>query len=501
MKSFIKFSILILISYSCVKKNTKPNLVFILTDEQRYDTSIHYGNGKIITPSLNQLGNESIVFERAYVTQPVCSPNRSAIMTGLFPHQTGVTMNKIPLDEGIETFPELLGDDAYQTSYIGKWHLGKEIDPSHGFKQRISIEDRYHHKEDIAAGLEEIRYSDYHKWLINLGYQPDIDQRETFSRYYCTDLPYEHTKSSFIENKALDFLEENQNNPFILYLGFLEPHTPVNGPFNDIHKIDDVQLDETYATYIPEKEPLRNKIVRINEMHNNIKTSENNKMEILREEMKKYWGLVHQVDLSVGKIMFKLRALGLDKKTIVVFTSEHGRMMGKFGIAPKRFMYDASSRIPLFIKAPGHQSRKVTYPVSQIDIVPTLLKLFGKTIPSNLPGKNLFDFESADVFMEWNTDFSGVGKPTNGKKYDECPAQIEDCDKAMLQNIRTVLTPKGLKLSISAEDYDLSELYDLEKDPKEKNNLYYDLQYKDTVTLLKQKILDWQKRVNDNIML
>ena len=107
MKSFLKFSILLLNLYSCGKKDTQPNLVFILTDEQRYDTSIHYGNYKIITPNLNQLGNESVVFERAYVTQPVCSPNRSAIMTGLFPHQTGVTMNKIPLDERIETFPEL----------------------------------------------------------------------------------------------------------------------------------------------------------------------------------------------------------------------------------------------------------------------------------------------------------------------------------------------------------------------------------------------------------
>ena len=337
----IKHIILLsLILFSCSRKSPLPNLVFILTDEQRFDTSIHYGNDKILTPNLNRLGYESVVFEKAYVTQPVCSPNRSAIMTGLFPHQTGVTKNKIPLDERIKTFPELVGDDTYQTSYIGKWHLGREIDPSHGFKQKISIEDRYHHQEDVTAKIEEIRYSDYHQWLVELGYQPDRIRKKTFSREYCSDLPYEHTKSSFVERKALDFLEENRDNPFILYLGFLEPHTPVNGPFNDLHNVDDVQLDETYATYVPDKEPLRNKIIRINETHRNIKTSKNNEMGILKEEMKKYWGLVHQVDLSVGKIMSKLKSLGLDKNTIVVFTSEHGRMMGKFGITPKRFMYD-----------------------------------------------------------------------------------------------------------------------------------------------------------------
>ena len=94
----------------CNNLKAQPNLVFILTDEQRYDTSIHYGNDKIITPNLNKLGEEAIVFENAYVAQPVCSPNRSSIMTGLYPHQTGVTQNKIPLNDNIATFPQLLGD-------------------------------------------------------------------------------------------------------------------------------------------------------------------------------------------------------------------------------------------------------------------------------------------------------------------------------------------------------------------------------------------------------
>ncbi len=498
MNNYLVFLFFLIIS--CSKKETQPNLVFILTDEQRYDTSFHYGNKKIITPNLNKLGDEGVVFERAYVAQPVCSPNRSSIMTGLYPHQTGVTQNKIPLDERISTFPELIGDPSYQTAYIGKWHLGKELDPSHGFENRISIEDLYHIKEDAIAGIAN-RYSDYHNWLVKKGFKPDSKKRGTFSRAFCTELPYEFTKSSFIENKAIEFLDQNKENQFILYLGFLEPHTPVNGPFNNLHDINDVELDETYGKFIPKNEPLRNKIIRINESHQGVKTSLNNERSILKEQMKKYWGLVHQVDLSVGKIIDKLKSLGLYNNTIIVFTSEHGRMMGKFGIAPKRMMYDASSRIPLIIKAPGHLARKVKYPVSQIDLVPTLLNLFGKSIPKYLSGKNLFDFESRDVFMEWNTDFTKEGNPTNGKNYGDCPVKSEDCLKAMMQNIRTVVTPEGLKLSLSANDYDLSELYDLKKDPKEKNNLFYNEAYKDTIDVLKTKILEWQKQVNDKIFL
>ena len=164
-------------------------------------------------------------------------------------------------------------------------------------------------------------------------------------------------------------------------------------------------------------------------------------------------------------------------------------------------MYDASSRIPLIIKAPGYNPRKIKYPVSQIDIVPTLLKCFGKPIPSFLPGKSLLDFTSSNVFIEWNTDFSEDGKPTNGKNYDDCPENREDCRRAMMQNIRTIVTPNGLKLSLSAQDFDLSELYDLKNDPEERNNLYYNPIYRDSIEYLRKKIMDWQEKVDDKLVL
>ncbi|MHC4095888.1 MAG: sulfatase-like hydrolase/transferase [Planctomycetota bacterium] len=114
-----------------VRKQKKPNLLFIWTDEQRADTMAAYGNTRIHAPNLNKLAGESMVFQKAYVTQPVCTPNRSAVMTGLWPHTSGCTENNIPLPQDIRCLPELLNDPDYRTGYMGKWHLGNEIFVQH----------------------------------------------------------------------------------------------------------------------------------------------------------------------------------------------------------------------------------------------------------------------------------------------------------------------------------------------------------------------------------
>lgn len=133
-------------------KKRKPNLVFIWTDEQRADTMAAYGNTRIHAPNLNKLAAESVVFEKAYVTQPVCTPNRSAVMTGLWPHTTGCIKNNIPLPRDVRCLPELLDDSDYRTAYMGKWHLGDEIFAQHGFEEWVSIEDGYasHYNEAVS---------------------------------------------------------------------------------------------------------------------------------------------------------------------------------------------------------------------------------------------------------------------------------------------------------------------------------------------------------------
>ena len=429
---------------------------------------------------MNKLGNEGIVFKQAYVTQPVCSPARSSLLTGLYPHTNGVISNNIPLDEKIKTLPELINDEAYQAAYIGKWHLGKEVDPWHGFTQRISIEDAY-------TINDTTKNSDYRDWLLELGYQPDAKNR-TFSRTFASNLPFKHSKTKFIEDNAIDFLIQNKEKPFILYLAFLEPHSPNNGPFNELHDPADVKLDSTYFMKTSREMPLRY-FMKYGYTY----------PDSTQKVFSKYWGLVHQVDMSVGKVLDKLKSLGLKEKTIVVFTSEHGKMMRKFGLKSKSVMYECTSRIPWMMYIPGIASQKVSQRVSQIDMVPTLLGLLNSPIPNNLEGKSLLPLingsidTNTSVFMEIN--------PSPGKKsqVNNCPewATLEDCRNAAQTSIRTIVTQDGWKLNWSSSDK--SQLFNLTVDPLEVQNLYYDKLYENKTNELKQMILTWQEKTNDNV--
>jgi arylsulfatase A-like enzyme len=123
---------------------TQPNLLFIFTDEQKLDTLACYGNEQIEMPHLNRFAASACVFEQPYCVQPVCTPSRSTLMTGVLPHKTGAHRNNLPLKRDLPCLPELLTDrDDYATGYHGKWHLGDEVFAQHGFDHWQSIEDEY----------------------------------------------------------------------------------------------------------------------------------------------------------------------------------------------------------------------------------------------------------------------------------------------------------------------------------------------------------------------
>ncbi|MDE2870020.1 MAG: sulfatase-like hydrolase/transferase, partial [Chloroflexota bacterium] len=148
----------------------KPNLLFIFTDEQRDDTLACYGNQTIQAPNLNRLADDSFVVDRAYCTQPVCTPSRSSIMTGYYPHTTGCLENNDPLKPEHLTLAERVPGD-YTCTYYGKWHLGSELIAQRGFSEFVGIEDGY--REHYADPVEAQRLSDYHHFLVEQGFEPD----------------------------------------------------------------------------------------------------------------------------------------------------------------------------------------------------------------------------------------------------------------------------------------------------------------------------------------
>jgi arylsulfatase A-like enzyme len=417
------------------RKQKKANLLFIWTDEQRADTMAAYGNTRIHAPNLNKLAGESMVFQKAYVTQPVCTPNRSAVMTGLWPHISGCTENNIPLPQDIRCLPELLNDPDYRTGYMGKWHLGDEIFAQHGFEEWVSIEDGY--TNHYGKERDRNKRSDYHHFLIDKGYKPDRSTK--FSRSFAARRPIEHCKPSFLEMKACEFLRRHRNEPFILYINFLEPHMP---------NPDDVDLPANFGDVLEDNEPLCYRLKR----EQCIKRYGSDEKDI-RSLIARYWGLVTQVDRSVGAILRTLETLGLVENTIVVYTSDHGDMMG---------------------------SHHMVNCVSQIDIVPTLLELLTAKSTDGLPGQSLVPLFTGDkvgqrdVFIEWN--------PYSKKRLEHLYT-------------RTVISPDGWKLCLS--DVDKCQLFNLKEDHGETTNLFDSGRYGDIISRLRNKIYEWQETVGD----
>jgi arylsulfatase A-like enzyme len=454
-------------SAAAAKKPGRPNLLFIWTDEQRADTMAACGNTKIRVPNLNKLASESFVFRNAYVTQPVCSPSRCSVMTGLWPHTAGVTRNNLPLGTETPCLPELLNDPQYRTAYMGKWHLGDEIFEQHGFAEWVSIEDMYW-KRYTKVRDRQHAMSDYHNFLVDLGYECE---GRTFGRRFAAALPFEHSKPKFLERRACDFLKRHRDEPFVLYINFLEPH---------MYDPSYVDLPASFNDPLEENEPgvyhrFRKQLIK--EYGHDEKS--------MRELIARYWGLVTEVDTCVGGILGALEKLGLDDNTIVVYTSDHGDMMGAHGMVTKGVMYEEAAKVPWVMRVPwmGRKQRIFKQPVSHIDLMPTLTDLMGCKPAAELQGHSLQPLMAGGkpvedhVFIEWNV---GVLEELNVP-------------------VRTVVSPDGWKLSLFKGDR--SQLFNLKEDPGETKNLFDSRRHQDVIERLTKQIRQWQKKTKDSLEL
>ena len=477
----------------------RPNLLFLFTDEQRFDTMRCYGNDYVRTPHLNALADESTVFRNAYVTQTVCTPSRSTIMTGLYPHTNGCTLNNIPLRPETRTLAEMVSDD-YLCAYYGKWHLGDEIIPQHGFERWVSIEDAYrayYSREEYLS-----RFSDYHQYLVGNGFSPDAERRgaRVFARPTAARLPEEFTKASFLGREAARFLRESHERPFVLYVNFLEPHMPFMGPLDDLYPPEEVPTGPHFRQKPPPDAPVPPRMLadyymgRGNYEGHDLRTEAG-----CRKLRAQYLGLVTLVDNAVGEILRALDESGQAENTIVVYTSEHGDLMGDHGIVGKCVQYEEAAKVPLTVRVPwlGRTQRMVEGRVSQIDLVPTLLDLMGEDVPSELQGDSRAGvlrgdatLEGNDVFLEW------VGNNGRPREMFSSDSPDETMERLLGLPWRTVVSAEGWKLNLSPEDR--CELYDLNSDPYEQRNLFDDPGQKERIRDLADRIRCWQEHTKDD---
>lgn len=233
----------------------RPNLFFIFTDQQRLDTLACYGNHKIHMPNLNRLAEQSVVFEEPHCTQPVCTPSRGSLMTGLWPHAHGATNNNIPLRSDVPCLTEQFSDEAraaYYTAYMGKRHLDDEIFAQHGYSQWVAIEDSYIKHYNPERDRNE--RSQYHHFLTDTGFRPDPNT-QVFDRGYACLLSERYSKPQFLGNEASRFIRDHQHRLWILTVNFLEPHGPFFSARDDQYDPAEVDLPDNFDAVPTEDQP------------------------------------------------------------------------------------------------------------------------------------------------------------------------------------------------------------------------------------------------------
>ncbi|WP_166657321.1 sulfatase-like hydrolase/transferase [Ilumatobacter fluminis] len=483
---------------------TRPNVLIIWTDQQHNEAIGASGRSPVKTPHLDELASTGAMFEQAYCTQPVCSPSRASVLTGMYPHSHGIVHCNDVLDADVPTLAEILRDEGYVGGYVGKWHLGFELRPQRGFDDFwASTEDVYTaHDADVSEGN-----SKYHEWLVTKGYEPtDVGKfgLPVFSRDTVTKLPEEVSKPAFMAEQTINFLDEHHDEPFVLSVNYLEPHFPFSSPYDGRYDPDDIELPASWYAEMDDTVPQHYRLLREYFATRNPYVDTNDERG-WKELIARYLGMCSLIDTYTGKILDHLTATGLADNTIVVFTSDHGDMMGQLRLVCKSVQFERAVRVPLIIRAPGAEPRRITTPTSLVDITPTVLDLVGLPIPEHMEGKSLRPLiekgdsapDDATVVIEWH-DWDGIarvpqaGSPEPLRLWDLAPN-----DQPESVGARTIRRGRW-KLSLYATGE--AELYDLETDPQETRNVVDD-DNEDVIDDLLARLRTWQRDTDDDFVI
>lgn len=452
----------------------RPNVLWIMTDQQNTNTLGCYGNRAVRTPNIDALAASGALFENAYVTIPLCVPSRASIWSARYPHRAGVLLNDddrdIRLGDDVETLGDLANSAGYDCAYIGKWHIGRERTPQHGFGAAWWTHLRGSYEQD----LEEQGIFSFEETGAATPLGARLAQRG--------QVPYEKAHDTIVTDRTIEFLKaaKGRDRPFLAICSMRAPHDPYIGPFDDLYDPASVELP---VNHLRDPGTLPGHVARsvpriwfegLTRGRDGAFAEDKLRMLIAR-----YWGLVHLVDRNVGRLMATLDELDLARDTIVVFMSDHGDLMGAHGLVSKgNCMFDGATKVPLIISHRGHipPGRRSARLASTIDIVPTLLELMSVPQPAVMDGMSLrqywdYGFNTRDsVFMQvWET--YGLFDPVLAVRTDRWKYSWR----------------------IAGGD----ELYDMRDDPHETVNLATDRANADVIRGLKGRVTEWLSETGD----
>lgn len=406
----------------------KRNIVFILTDDHRYDFLGFMGHPFLKTPNLDRLARNGVHFRNAFVTTSLCSPSRASILTGQYVHAHQVTDNVSPLPPGLTTFPQLLQKNGYRTALIGKWHMGGDSDePRPGFDKWWSFRGQ----------------GQYVDPMINHN-----GKRER-SQGYVTDM---------ITQESLRFVRDNATRPFLLYMSHKAVHAEFT-PAERHRSLYTTQLLPRPASMANTDENYRGKpdwVRRQRDSWHGVDGMYDKKIDFDRF-YRDYCRTLMGVDDSVGALLDELETRKLLNDTLVVYMGDNGFQFGEHGLIDKRTMYEASIRVPMMAHCPDLFSPGTTVDgmALNIDIAPTVLEAAGLKPSAQMHGSSLIPLVRGQA-PDWRKDF--VYEYYWERDYPQTPTVI-----GLRTDRYSYMQYHGV--------WDLDELYDIQEDPAQMRNL------------------------------
>lgn len=440
MKKIIFFALVLFTFCSC-KEEKKPNVIFILTDQWRANALGYAGDTIVKTPELDKFASASVNFENAVSVTPVCTPYRAALLTGRFPTSTGMFLNDIYLPAEELTMAEIYKAANYKTAYLGKWHLD-----GHGRKDNVEPERR--------QGFEYWKGSECNHNYKKEHYYENDDPEIKYWKGYSTYA---------ISKEAQSYMEKHADdeNPFLLFVSMGTPHFPHQSAPKEYKKM-----------YTPDKLTLPENVT-------------DSMQAWALKEIQGYYAHCTATDKAIGEIINKAKELGIYDNSIIVFTSDHGEMMGSHGYRPymKHQPYAESAEIPFLVSYPNIAANKgkiAEAPITTTDILPSLLTLSGLEIPKSIEGYDL-----SEIFKSPEKNKDRAALFMNPSPFDI--AYPDDEYRAIKTAKYTyVKTPKGPSM-----------LFDNDKDPFQLKNLIGDPSFAAQQEQLDKILMDELKRIGE----
>ncbi len=457
---------------SCqVEKNREvkiKNVVILIGDDHSSEVVGCYGNDIVRTPNIDRLASRSVIFTNAYSNAPVCSASRQSLLTGKYPHATGVTLLTTPFpDSGNVTLAEILRKHGYVTGVIGKTHFNNYRDPnppSHGFDVMVDESERreWLKKNPPPPIPDSIRtlgpwrpFRDPARVWLNADYLPTAEWAEDGS-------------AAWDARKAIEFLRANKDSSFLMWVGFHEPHSPFNFPVEYRNKYNPGDMP------VPVGSPEDDRFVP--EIFRDLTTKE--KQGIIAS----YYTSVEYLDENVGKIINEIDRLGLDENTLIIYLGDQGYLLGDHKRFEKHTMWDPAIKAPLIFYTGGlyGKGKKNHALVEFIDVIPTVLDLVNIPVPEYMQGKSLQPLLTGArkeinnyAFAEFLVDNKAM--VTDGRWKYIFTTGARDLG----QGYATGYGPSGI----------LHKLYDLQNDPGETFNLAAKPEYNKRVLKMQKKMI------------